>query len=116
MLGAPREMGGYCARSGERSPLLGMVEGRSIFAFWLAGVAHCGAISDTLFGFPFLELNLRNVGFTMPDQKRRDELRNIAIIAHVDHGKTTLVDAMLRQSGMFRQAQLDDKTLILDNT
>ncbi len=48
-------------------------------------------------------------------QKRRDELRNIAIIAHVDHGKTTLVDAMLRQSGMFRQAQLDDKTLILDN-
>jgi GTP-binding protein len=51
----------------------------------------------------------------MPTQKRRDELRNIAIIAHVDHGKTTLVDAMLRQSGMFRQAQLDDKTLILDN-
>jgi GTP-binding protein len=51
----------------------------------------------------------------MPTQKRRDEIRNIAIIAHVDHGKTTLVDAMLRQSGMFRQAQLDDKTLILDN-
>ena len=51
----------------------------------------------------------------MPNLKRRDELRNIAIIAHVDHGKTTLVDAMLRQSGMFRQSQLDDKTLILDN-
>lgn len=32
----------------------------------------------------------------------RNELRNIAIIAHVDHGKTTLVDAMLRQSGVFR--------------
>jgi GTP-binding protein len=31
----------------------------------------------------------------------RDDLRNIAIIAHVDHGKTTLVDAMLRQSGVF---------------
>ena len=34
--------------------------------------------------------------------RRRDDLRNIAIIAHVDHGKTTLVDAMLHQSGIFR--------------
>src|SRR5215831_1345585 len=33
---------------------------------------------------------------------RRDDIRNIAIIAHVDHGKTTLVDAMLHQSGIFR--------------
>ncbi len=32
-----------------------------------------------------------------------ENLRNIAIIAHVDHGKTTLVDAMLRQSGVFRE-------------
>src|SRR5436309_6874555 len=37
---------------------------------------------------------------TMP--KERPDIRNIAIIAHVDHGKTTLVDAMLRQSGTFR--------------
>lgn len=36
---------------------------------------------------------------------RRDDLRNIAIIAHVDHGKTTLVDAMLWQSGTFGQHQ-----------
>ncbi len=36
---------------------------------------------------------------------RRDDLRNIAIIAHVDHGKTTLVDAMLWQSGAFRENQ-----------
>jgi GTP-binding protein len=33
----------------------------------------------------------------------RDDIRNIAIIAHVDHGKTTLVDAMLHQSGIFRK-------------
>src|SRR5438477_10410755 len=33
----------------------------------------------------------------------RESIRNIAIIAHVDHGKTTLVDAMLWQSGLFRQ-------------
>src|SRR5512132_1750104 len=32
----------------------------------------------------------------------RHDLRNIAIVAHVDHGKTTLVDAMLRQTGVFR--------------
>src|SRR5687767_14103156 len=36
---------------------------------------------------------------------RREDLRNIAIIAHVDHGKTTLVDAMLWQSGAFRENQ-----------
>ncbi|NLM10419.1 MAG: translational GTPase TypA [Clostridiaceae bacterium] len=34
--------------------------------------------------------------------QKRDDIRNIAIIAHVDHGKTTLVDAMLKQSGIFR--------------
>ncbi|MBI2985524.1 MAG: translational GTPase TypA [Deltaproteobacteria bacterium] len=34
--------------------------------------------------------------------RRRDDIRNVGIIAHVDHGKTTLVDAMLHQSGIFR--------------
>ena len=37
--------------------------------------------------------------------KQRDDIRNIAIIAHVDHGKTTLVDHMLRQTGTFRANQ-----------
>jgi GTP-binding protein len=50
---------------------------------------------------------------TRPGQlATRDELRNVAIVAHVDHGKTTLVDAMLWQSGAFRQgAQVADRVL-----
>lgn len=45
-------------------------------------------------------------------QQSRDNIRNIAIIAHVDHGKTTLVDGMLRQTNVFRQNQvLTDRVL-----
>jgi GTP-binding protein len=41
-----------------------------------------------------------------------DSLRNIAIIAHVDHGKTTLVDAMFKQSGLFREGEETEERLM----
>ncbi len=48
----------------------------------------------------------------MPTMQNNDKIRNIAIIAHVDHGKTTLVDVMFRQSGVFRDNQaVDDRVM-----
>lgn len=48
----------------------------------------------------------------MSKKMRNDRLRNIAIIAHVDHGKTTLVDAIFKQSGELRHGQDDDERLM----
>jgi len=47
--------------------------------------------------------------------KRRHDLRNIAIIAHVDHGKTTLVDAMLKQTGAFHDKSGEEAICIMDS-
>ena len=46
---------------------------------------------------------------------RRDDIRNLVIIAHVDHGKTTLVDCLLRQCGQFRESQLQGERILDTN-
>ncbi|TZE82256.1 translational GTPase TypA [Calorimonas adulescens] len=46
---------------------------------------------------------------------KRNDIRNIALIAHVDHGKTTLVDGMLKQSGIFRENQKVDERIMDSN-
>src|SRR5688572_16546097 len=46
---------------------------------------------------------------------RRSDLRNIVIIAHVDHGKTSLVDCFLKQSGQFRASELDHEFMLDSN-
>jgi GTP-binding protein len=52
-----------------------------------------------------IKLKYEKSPFITGELKMRDDLRNVAIIAHVDHGKTTLVDAMLTQSGAFSEHQ-----------
>src|SRR5438034_4745576 len=69
----------------------------------------------------FSESFATNRAMAADTKKPRTDLRNVAIIAHVDHGKTTLVDEMMRQSGLFRREELDrlvggQHGLILDSS
>jgi GTP-binding protein len=57
-------------------------------------------------------IELREKRIFIMTKQQNQKLRNIAIIAHVDHGKTTLVDAMFRQSGLFREGKEMDERIM----
>jgi len=76
-------------------------------------------ITSTPFGIASTSLQMSAIeeeAATKP-KLTADKLRNIAVIAHVDHGKTTLVDAIVKQSGVFRDAQQAEEagTTIMDS-
>ena len=70
-----------------------------------------GGLLKPVLGFPGqcapirAPVTLSRVPARDSSRAHRDDLRNVAIVAHVDHGKTTLVDALLWQSGSFRANQ-----------
>ncbi len=72
-------------------------------------MAHCaGPMTDQIVSSPAMPAAPQAASTASAPSaptRVRDDLRNIAIVAHVDHGKTTLVDAMLRQTGAFRSNQ-----------
>ena len=87
----------------------------------LVWLAHCGPgypdsrSSNAHPGAGTMEVPPERLAMPSRPSLRRDTLRNVAIVAHVDHGKTTLVDAMLRQTGAFNDHQ-EVVDRVLDST
>ena len=81
-------------------------------------VAHCRTLRQSVSiqastsHCPFSPSTLNSTTIQSPT---RQDIRNVVIIAHVDHGKTTLVDCLLRQSGQFRDSQLKGERILDSN-
>src|SRR5262245_8447585 len=88
-----------------------MVSPRSlVWPFYQTGQAGRVAV----FSLEFLESCCHVLNNPVLMMKRND-LRNVAIIAHVDHGKTTMVDQILKQYGLFRHSELDQECILDSN-
>lgn len=75
----------------------------------LSGASTFGSVTTNVNGELFMSAVAESASATETGAKTIDNIRNIAVIAHVDHGKTTLVDALIRQSGVFRdEGQADE--------
>ena len=75
---------------------------------------------DILFKYDTIQKLMIKIGSKSKERRflmvtNREDVRNIAIIAHVDHGKTTLVDELLKQSGVFRSNQVVEERVMDSN-
>jgi len=77
--------------------------------------ASCPPLVTPEGAFVFSLTFLQKMAILRPVMISQDQIRNIAIIAHVDHGKTTLVDALLKQSNTFRDAEAQGTTIMDSN-
>mmetsp|Transcript_67143 Transcript_67143/g.140254 ORF Transcript_67143/g.140254 Transcript_67143/m.140254 type:complete len:694 (+) Transcript_67143:108-2189(+) len=90
---------------------------RNAFPALLCQASHFGKLGGSCTQLPLVQLRRGFAAGPPPETPPREKIRNVAIIAHVDHGKTTLVDQLLKQSGMgikVTERMMDSKDLEME--